>query len=158
MDKIELVSQPANGEHRDANQVLQLTLRKLRELVKENPAECKYGGDETHECLEQYDQDGFEIPQGKIPLDGHFSTEEIQELVKFAQDNGIISKSIGVKILSENETVGDTIEISDLQEGINDEKEGDDNDEKEDDKKDEKEDDKKDDKKDEKEVDKKDDK
>lgn len=58
---------------------------------------------------------GFEIPSGKIPLDGHFSTEEVEEIVAHVKEEGILKEAVGVKIVDENGIVGDRIEISEEQ-------------------------------------------
>lgn len=60
----------------------------------------------------EYDDDGFEIPQGKIPLDGHFSTSEIKELVKLSKEGGILKDDINIKVLESNEAIGDKVVIS----------------------------------------------
>lgn len=59
-----------------------------------------------------YDDDGFAIPQGKIPLDGHFSTSEIKELLKLSKEGGILKDGVNVKVLDSNEKVGDKVVIS----------------------------------------------
>lgn len=69
----------------------------------------------THENendLVEYDDDGFEIPQGKIPLDGHFSTSEIQELIKLSKEEGILKDDVNIKVLDSNEQIGDKVVIS----------------------------------------------
>lgn len=69
----------------------------------------------THEKEEdsvEYDDDGFEIPQGKIPLDGHFSTSEIRELVKLSKEEGILKDDVNFKVLDTNEEIGDKVVIS----------------------------------------------
>lgn len=58
-----------------------------------------------------YDDDGFAIPEGKIPLDGHFSTGEIKQLVDIAQQEGLLRDDIKVKVVETNEVFGDKIEV-----------------------------------------------
>lgn len=59
----------------------------------------------------KYDDDGFEIPRGKIPIDGHFTTEEVKYLISLSKDEGILSKDIDVKIQCSNDAVGDKLQI-----------------------------------------------
>lgn len=81
-------------------------------------ADAKGGSDQTQdndqkeEEFVEYDDDGFEIPQGKIPLDGHFSTSEIRELVKLSKEEGILKEDINIKVLESNEAIGDKVVIS----------------------------------------------
>lgn len=60
----------------------------------------------------EYDDDGFVIPQGKIPLDGHFSTSEIKELIKLSKEEGILKEDVNIKVLDSNEHIGDKVVIS----------------------------------------------
>lgn len=69
----------------------------------------------THEKEDgsvEYDDDGFVIPQGKIPLDGHFSTSEIKELVKLSKEEGILKDDVNIKVLDTNKDIGDKVVIS----------------------------------------------
>ncbi|ODV80861.1 uncharacterized protein CANTADRAFT_4856 [Suhomyces tanzawaensis NRRL Y-17324] len=61
---------------------------------------------------QEYDDDGFAIPQGKIPIDGHFSTRELQELVEIAQLEGYLN-DVDFKVVDHNETLGDKVVIAD---------------------------------------------
>lgn len=65
-------------------------------------------GSESDEEAE-YDEDGFEIPPGKIPLDGHFSTEEVQHLIEIAQKEGFLKEDVAVKVVERNKLIGDKI-------------------------------------------------
>lgn len=122
-NKVELVTQPAKeGETSARNGALQ----KLLKLVEAEAGD----GPDAKEGSPLLDEEGFEIPQDKIPLDGHFSTDEMKELVKLTQEEGMLLENVEVKVLDTNK-VGDKIEIVEK----NDQKE-------EDDKKDEKNDEK----------------
>lgn len=100
--KIELVTQPAKDT---TNSVREEVLRKLLELV-----ENKTDQNDTKSDNVEVDEDGFEIPQDRIPIDGHFSTEEVKELVKLTQEEGMLLDEVIVKVLDSNE-VGDRIEV-----------------------------------------------
>ncbi|CUM47867.1 uncharacterized protein AC631_04425 [Debaryomyces fabryi] len=89
--------------------------------VTQGSADAKEGSEQTQEKEDEkereddaveYDEDGFEIPQGKIPLDGHFSTSEIKELVKLSKEEGILKEDINIKVLESNEAIGDKVVIS----------------------------------------------
>lgn len=71
---------------------------------------------EKVESPKEYDQDGFEIPQGKIPLDGHFSSNEIKELVNLAILEGLLKPTVEVKVLEHNDLVGDKVVIMEREE------------------------------------------
>lgn len=130
--KFELVTQPHKEESPES--VRDETLRKLLQLVQENTADShsaedkatehvsnlnkdtSKGLDHTNEILEPLasptlDEDGFEIPLGKIPLDGHFSTDEVKELVELSKEEGVLKDDVNVKVLESNEVVGDRIEV-----------------------------------------------
>lgn len=112
MSKIEVMTQPDRHENGSSNET---TLDKLKELVEQNPVadedeENKH--DEGPEDETKYDYDGFEVPEGKIPIDGHFSTKEIQELVTIAQEEGLLNKEIRVLVKDHNNTIGDKVVIS----------------------------------------------
>lgn len=62
-----------------------------------------------------YDEDGFEIPPGKIPLDGHFSTEELELLVDIAKKEGILKNDVDVKVIGTSELFGDKVVLSEKQ-------------------------------------------
>ncbi|CAH6722434.1 hypothetical protein CLIB1444_09S03488 [[Candida] jaroonii] len=100
MNKIELVTQPETDD-RVKQTIDQDTLKKLEKLItqeKESPEE-------------QVDFDGFKIPDGKIPLDGHFSTNEIRELVNLAKSEGLLSENVVVTVLESNGALGDKLVI-----------------------------------------------
>ena len=65
---------------------------------------------EDDESDGEYDVDGFKIPAGKIPLDGHFSAREIDQLVLMAQEGGLLEEDVQVKVLERNQ-IGDKIVI-----------------------------------------------
>lgn len=104
--KIELMTQPAKDND---TSVREDALRKLLELV-ESDLEVKAVESATTPGVE-LDEDGFEIPQDKIPLDGHFSTDEVKELVKLTQEEGMLLDDVNVKVVDSNEVVGDKIQI-----------------------------------------------
>lgn len=131
-NKFELMTQPPKDNERS---VRDETLRKLLELVQENThsepkpsqehssklveelkKDKRKGLDYSKEVLDSkqsptFDEDGFEIPLGKIPLDGHFSTEEVKELVELSKEEGVLKEDVNVKILEANNVVGDRIEV-----------------------------------------------
>lgn len=130
--KIELMTQAAPDHPGD---VRESTLRKLLELVEEdvqnNDAEAKEqsenavlqfakdplsGLDHSKKALHpikspEVDEDGFEVPTGKIPLDGHFSSKEVAELVNHAKDQGLLKDSVEVQVLESNDRVGDKVQV-----------------------------------------------
>lgn len=59
-----------------------------------------------------YDEDGFEIPQGKIPLDGHFSTEELELLVDLAKKEGFLKDDVAIKVVETSKQFGDKVVIT----------------------------------------------
>lgn len=129
--KIELVTQPPKESE---NSVREDVLRKLLELVDRNSAsesaqkstdaisglnkDKTKGKDYSKEVLNYspssatVDSDGFEVPEGKIPLDGHFSTDEVKELVELSKEEGLLNEDVSVHILQENEVVGDRVELA----------------------------------------------
>lgn len=108
--KIELMTQPAKG---DGTSVREEALRKLLELVESDTEDKAIESELAVESAPgvEVDEDGFEIPPDKIPLDGHFSTDEVKELVKLTQEEGMLLEDVNVKILDSNEVVGDKIQI-----------------------------------------------
>ena len=54
----------------------------------------------------------MEVPQGKIPLDGQFSTDELKKLVEVAQEKGILSEDVDLKVIDSGE-IGDRIRLAD---------------------------------------------
>lgn len=131
--KVELVTQPPKDSEASPRDE---ALRKLKDLVEENiesEPSSQYkaedsvlqlnkdkssGLDYSKETLDstqsstKYDEDGFEIPLGKIPLDGHFSTEEVKELVEISKEEGVLKSDVNVNIVEHNDAVGDRIEVS----------------------------------------------
>ncbi|KAI5954715.1 hypothetical protein KGF57_003738 [Candida theae] len=71
----------------------------------------------------ELDHDGMEVPQGKIPLDGQFSTEELKKLIEVAQEKGILSEDVDLKVVDSSE-IGDRIRLADSQASDNKEEEG----------------------------------
>lgn len=65
-----------------------------------------------------YDDDGFEIPPGKIPLDGHFSTEELELLVDIAKKEGFLKDDVNVKVIGTSELFGDKVLLSEEQQPV----------------------------------------
>lgn len=129
LNKIELVTQP---EKHSPDSARDSTLHKLQNLVEEeqkaNPeadsvahdaasASTKdplSGKDFSHELLllsTKYDEDGFEIPSGKIPIDGHFSTDEVKELVSLAKQEGILQEQVSVEVMESSDLLGDKIQV-----------------------------------------------
>lgn len=123
MTKIELISQPEEGPTDEKH-----TLEKLQDLVRENPLaeDLEETANENSEANQHShvdpkssfaeeplkDDDGFDIPPGKIPIDGHFLTHEIKQLVALAQKEGILDPSVEVSVVQTNDLVGDKILIS----------------------------------------------
>lgn len=124
MTNIQLVSQPEKAPKDEKH-----TLEKLQELVRENPLaddlEEEKGAhqlshvDPKNNAVPEspvMDDDGFEIPPGKIPIDGHFLTHEIKQLVTLAQKEGLLDNSVQVSVVETNDVVGDKIVISEKNE------------------------------------------
>lgn len=99
MKQVELITQPKT-EKRVKQTIDADTIKKLAELVK----------DDTHNTHKEIDHDGLEVPEGKIPLDGHFTAEEIEELVEMAKSEGILKNNVIVKVLEHNK-FGDKVVI-----------------------------------------------
>lgn len=94
-----------NGEEAGAD----MTHRRTQKLPDSKPdategADIKDGGENK-----EFDHDGFEIPRGKIPLDGHFSTKEIDILLKMSKELGILHKDVSLDVVNENKLVGDRV-------------------------------------------------
>lgn len=117
-DKIELQTQPANGQSGNAQQ----TIEKLEGLVKEYQQDSGEStlegtgkdveGTNSEPDSEEYDYDGFKVPSGKIPIDGHFTSKQVEQLVSIAQKEGLINEDVGVEIIQRNENFGDKVVIS----------------------------------------------
>lgn len=140
MNKIELIAQPGAKE----KSLAEHTLEKLQDLVREDsentsnlddgaltperspsPSQAhshetvnkaREVGDDTSKNGERvaYDDDGFEIPRGKVPLDGHFSAKEINHLIEMAQDGGLLDKN--VRVLVEHGKFGDKVVVREEEE------------------------------------------
>lgn len=136
MNQIEIISQPKTDDNPDGSEIAQ----KLQDLVSENPPPDKTTTVEQEEqeksssveqphktrresterisssdlTKEKLDHDGFEIPQGKIPLDGHFSTNEVQQLVELAKSENLIKENVHVEVVEKNESLGDKLVIKEV--------------------------------------------
>ncbi|KAK6198889.1 uncharacterized protein RJT21DRAFT_52246 [Scheffersomyces amazonensis] len=140
-NKIEIISQPekdapSNGDKSQA-------LKKLKKLVDEfsssEPEDQSRQGEQF--ISSQYkqvldrnkgysrreekdmrdsgvdiDSDGFEIPPGKIPIDGHFSTQEIKELIELTKDVGILNDDVEVEVVEQDPQFGDRVIIKEEEE------------------------------------------
>ncbi|KAI3407069.2 hypothetical protein KGF56_000157 [Candida oxycetoniae] len=84
------------------------------EKVGEDEIE-EYVGNEQNEFESDtnLDEDGLEIPQGKIPLDSQFSTAELEKIVDVCKDQGILKENVDLKIVEQGE-LGDKIRITDI--------------------------------------------
>ncbi|MCP8718786.1 MAG: hypothetical protein M5F18_05760 [Asgard group archaeon] len=111
MDKIAIYTQPENQQE-DSVEVTESAREKLENLIDNLP----HSGTELplYEDLKNRNLDfqGIEIPEDKIPIDGQFSTKEVQEMVKVAQDNGMLKDDVTVTLV-EKKTIGDKVVISD---------------------------------------------
>ncbi|CUM67811.1 uncharacterized protein PRCAT00005517001 [Priceomyces carsonii] len=116
-DEEKLDSQPGNETTSPSAEVE----RNKREGIIES-AESKKRKDAAKATEPEFDDDGLEIPQGKIPLDGHFSTDEMQELISIAQSKDMISHSVKLSVIGQNEVVGDKIVISEEHQENNEDK------------------------------------
>ncbi|GBL49095.1 hypothetical protein ACI3LY_004411 [Candidozyma auris] len=116
MDRIELVTQPSS-EKLTEEQVKQNTLHKLQHLVQETKEDekGKEGEKQTKSPSPEVDADGFEIPPGKIPLDGNFSTSEVKEMIELAQEGGILDSDLDVKVV-EKSALGNKVVVSEKEE------------------------------------------
>lgn len=142
MNKIEIITQPESGNHSSQMDIAQ----KLQVLIKENPSADDNNSDDTTQSSssdlkqthgkessrkiqstdltkEKLDHDGFEIPQGKIPLDGHFSTKEVQQLVDLAKSENMLKENVKVVVAEENKTLGDKVIIKEVTDAQTTEKE-----------------------------------
>lgn len=113
-EKFELQTQPATNE--DPKAAKSNALEKLKDLVEEYPAKVENNDEEKateSDSSGEYDFDGFKVPKGKIPLDGHFTTKEIDALISVAQDEGVLNEQVRVDVLNNNEKIGDRIIVKD---------------------------------------------
>lgn len=53
-----------------------------------------------------------DAPEGKIPLDGHFSTQEVKQILKASKEGGLLENDIDMKILMHNDITGDKVVIT----------------------------------------------
>ncbi|KAJ8141245.1 hypothetical protein OY671_005576 [Metschnikowia pulcherrima] len=112
-DKIQITAQPATREQR--SEVRDTTIRKLKDLVKQDLNKELGSNEEVLTNLPKnpeedpesdesgdYDEDGFRIPVGKIPLDGQFSTSELKELVELSKEEGLLRDDVDVRVRDKN--------------------------------------------------------
>ncbi|RCK56584.1 hypothetical protein Cantr_05365 [Candida viswanathii] len=113
-DKIAIYTQPEDQQEHTI-EVVESVKEKLENLIEQLPALSSEFP--LYEDLKKrsVDYEGIEIPEGKIPLDGQFSTKEVQKIVEIAQENGILKEDITVQLV-EKKSVGDTVVISDPKE------------------------------------------
>lgn len=96
--KIELLAQ---RDKDDGSEVRAHTLQKLQDLVDKDVqrSDRRDNTDEKEGSRSpKYDTDGFEIPVGKVPLDGQFTVTEVEELVHMGQEEGNLKDGIQVKV------------------------------------------------------------
>lgn len=129
MGRIELVTQPSK-ENLNEEALREATLNKLHKLVNENlddddkevTKKEKVGqvqGRKSESPISspsrtpspEVDYDGFEVPSGKIPIDGNFSTSEVKELIELAREDGVLGADIDVKVLERN-ALGNRVVVS----------------------------------------------
>lgn len=89
VDKIELMAQPQKPRSPEIDVRLS-AIQKLRDLVLHDV--------EDTEDQKAVDHDGFEVPTGKIPLDGQFTTDEMKELVEASKEEGVLKDDIDVEL------------------------------------------------------------
>lgn len=51
-------------------------------------------------------------PEGKIPLDGHFSTQEVKYILQASKEGGLLKNDIDMRVLMHNDITGDKVVIS----------------------------------------------
>lgn len=139
MGRIELVTQPSKENIKEGT-LRENTMQKLHKLVNEtledqdtDQDEEKVGqkrekedhvrseksglSSETH-----VDHDGFEVPTGKIPLDGNFSTREVKEIIELAQEEGVLQDNINVEVLGRS-SFGNRVVVTEKEQQEKDKKE-----------------------------------
>lgn len=99
--KVKISTRPENGSRSSGREEM---LKKLLDMVEENVRRSP---------ATQVDQDGFTIPEGKLPIDGHFSTQEVKTLVDLAKQDGAIGSNVHVDVVHSNK-LGDLIEVSEV--------------------------------------------
>lgn len=107
--KVEIVTKPDNGSSSPPRDDL---LKKLLLMAKENT---------KLSAPTEVDEDGFVIPDGKLPIDGHFSTEEVKVLIELAKEDGAMGDNVRVDVL-ESSKLGDRIEVVESPDRSDDEK------------------------------------
>lgn len=117
---VEQRNEKDNEDKEDANSKKKDALnqhQKLQNKKDQSPKKEKGLGDIDSEKKQseenvEYDHDGFQIPAGKIPLDGHFSTNEIKELVELSKAEGILKEDVHLEVLESNEMIGDKVVLT----------------------------------------------
>ncbi|KAF5211395.1 hypothetical protein EJF18_30784 [Clavispora lusitaniae] len=95
--EVELVTQPEeSGSQVDKES----TLKKLKQLAENSKSSPE----------SEKDEDGFVIPEGKLPIDGNFSTEEVKKLIEIAKEDGSMAENIHVEVLDGNK-IGERVKI-----------------------------------------------
>lgn len=125
-DKLELQTQPIGSE--SEAEATKSAFDKLKNLVEHDQEEeaSREKRRERRQNRKQhtesgaslgldndYDQDGFKLPEGKVPLDGHFTTKEVERLVQAAQQEGMLDGQVEVDVVQTNSNFGDKIVIKD---------------------------------------------
>ncbi|EDK43502.1 predicted protein [Lodderomyces elongisporus NRRL YB-4239] len=98
-------------EHEQKRQE-QLKARDGDVVLSDDSSDDGSDGEGEGENEPELDQDGLEIPQGKIPLDSQFSTEELKHLLEVCKESGVVKEDVGIKVIEEGE-LGDRIRIAD---------------------------------------------
>ncbi|RCK60395.1 hypothetical protein Cantr_08281 [Candida viswanathii] len=113
-DKIAIYTQPEDQQEQTI-EVTESVKEKLENLIEQLPSSSSELP--LYEDLKKrsVDFEGIEIPEGKIPLDGQFSTKEVQKIVEIAQEHGILNDDITVQLV-DKKPVGDTVVIADPKE------------------------------------------
>lgn len=96
--KVQLVTKPEDGSSSPSRSDM---LKKLLKMAEQNV---------KLSSSTKVDQDGFVVPDGKLPIDGHFSTQEVKELIELAKEDGAIGDNVRVDIV-ESSKLGDRIEV-----------------------------------------------
>ncbi|CAK9438513.1 uncharacterized protein LODBEIA_P27370 [Lodderomyces beijingensis] len=131
IEKVEIFTQPE--EHRPRSPSVEESAReKLEQLIEKHPipppepnvADPQSVREATLNDIKQQmdrknngtsqperDQDGFEIPRGKIPLDSQFSTEELKYILELCKEEGVLKGEVDLKVL-EHGDLGDRVVIA----------------------------------------------
>lgn len=137
MGRIELVTQPSK-ENIQEDTFREDTMQKLHKLVNETledkdkdehkeehkkEREEQVRGEESGLSSETpVDHDGFEVPEGKIPLDGNFSSREVKEIIELAQEEGVLNDGINVEVLDRS-SLGNRVVVTEKEQQEKDKKE-----------------------------------